>query len=755
MKKTTTILTAVLALAAPATPAEAAAAMDDNCRLTAQIRAPQGMPVAGAAMTVLPAGLPTTSDSGGRACVTDLADGRHRLVVVAEGFAVAERAVELVAGSEQRVEIELRPAFGEELVVTSTRTLKRLADVSVHMQIVDRERIESTVSRTLADIVEWTAGMRVESTCQNCNQPTIRMLGLDGPYSQVLVDGQPTVSSLALVYGVEQLPSRLIDSVEVVKGGGSALYGAGAVAGVINLIPHQATHVHTTFDASFGDQGGEGMGSLSAIADWASSDRTRLLTGFAQLDRVDPVDLDGDGFSEVTRRELAAVGARFDRYLWEGDGRLTAEINHIAEDRRGGDRLDLPPDQAEIAEEILSERLGTTLSWLHAPSSRLDYRLVLSYSHTDRDTYYGTGMDPNAFGATTNALSVFDAQFNRYRENGTFTWGLQYNRDGIDDRQPGYDRQIEETYTDWGLFLQDDRELGDRWTLLYGVRVNRHSEVEDPIAAPRLALLWAPRSDLTLRSSLARGFRAPVVFDEDLHISLVGGGESQIIRNAPDLGEETSTSTTLSAEWRPAFGRKGSATLEVNLFRTGLVDLFDTQEDDDPATEAIELTRVNFGDAEVWGAELSAAMRWGSRFSGELAVVEQRARFGQPEPDFGNRDFHRTPERYGMATLQWSEPGWADFFLGLQYTGPMWVPHYAGFIVRDRLERTPSFLTVDLNVARSFELGSHRQLTVTVGTKNLTDEYQEDLDQGPGRDPSYVYGPRFPRSYFVGLKFEI
>ena len=102
---------------------------------------------------------------------------------------------------------------------------------------------------------------------------------------------------------------------------------------------------------------------------------------------------------------------------------------------RGGDlaAIDLPPDRSRIAEEIVSERIGGSLSWLHSPSSRFDYRLVASVSNTDRASYYGTDFDPNAYGTTDNPLWVFDSQLNHYGEDGTFTWGLQYSRDEIDD----------------------------------------------------------------------------------------------------------------------------------------------------------------------------------------------------------------------------------------------------------------------------------------------------------------------------------
>lgn len=94
-------------------------------------------------------------------------------------------------------------------------------------------------ARTLADAVEYTTGVRVESNCQNCDFSQIRLLWLEGPYTQILMGGQPVGSSLAQVYGIEQIPSRMIDRIEIVKGGGSALYGPESVGGVVNIISRE------------------------------------------------------------------------------------------------------------------------------------------------------------------------------------------------------------------------------------------------------------------------------------------------------------------------------------------------------------------------------------------------------------------------------------------------------------------------------------------------------------------------------------
>jgi len=735
----------------------APAAGEHPCSTTLRVLDPRDHPVPGAHLSASTGSFAGKTDSSGRACLASLGRGRHRLLVSADGYLIDEALVEVDPTTDRTFEVRLRPAFGEELVVTATRTEHRLADTPVHVQVLDRKLVEATASRTLADSVEWVSGLRVESNCQNCNFSQVRLLGLEGPYTQILVDGQPTVSALAMVYGMEQIPARLIEAIEVVKGGGSAIYGAGAVGGVINLIPHQPSHTSAALATRGSRMGGETGHSLSMLADWTAPSATRSLTAYGQLDEVAPVDVDADGFTEVSRRRLEAFGLRLDQYALSDRGRFAFELNHTYEDRRGGDRLDLPPHEAEIAEEILSRRRGATASWLHTVDPRWDYRLSLSFSDTSRDSYYGVGRDPNAYGATENPLWIADAQFNAYRKEHTLTWGLQASRDEIRDEQLGYGRSIEATHEARGVYLQDDRPIGRRTTLLYGLRVDGHSELSDPIVSPRVSLLLAPQPELSLRASVATGFRPPVVFDEDLHITLVGGGETEVVRNAPDLAEETSLGMMLGLEWRPTFRRQGAAAYEVNLFRTEIEDLFYRELTDDPTTPVIERTRVNLGGAVVEGVEVNAALRWGPVLAAEVGFTRQTARHDHPETEYGSRDFYRTPESYGLATITWTPPGRFELFAGALYTGSMLAPHYAGFIEMDRLERTPSFLTFDVNISYRFSLGSgdRRGLTLTAGVKNVSNAFQEDLDRGPDRDASYVYGPRFPRSVLLGVKVAV
>ncbi len=636
----------------------------------------------------------------------------------------------------------------DDVVVTGTRTEKLLSEVPVRTELVGRDQIDVSAARSVADAVEFTPGVRVNNACQNCGFATLSLLGLEGKYSQVLIDGLPSLSGLALVYGLEHIPAEMIHRIEIVKGGGSSVYGPGAVGGVVNIIPRDPQENTVRGYGRAEDMDGvtnwsSGFHGSIVAEDWNSG-----LTFFGQADKLSPYDRNGDGFTEVARRDLTAFGVRALRYVGSR-GHLTLDYGRVYEDRRGGDQLENPPFMSEIAEWVRTTRDAVTVSWQDRPGTVWDYRLSVSHADTRRDTYYGSGGDDGAYGSTRNPLWVLDGQVNHYLGNHTLSWGLQYQSDALEDEHPAYDRLIDERYENTGGFVQDDWLIAPPLALIVGLRLDKHSALSDPVVSPRAALKYTPATDVSIRGSVATGFLAPQVFDEDLHIEIAGGA-AQVIRNADDLKEESSRSYTLGVEVTPALG-DGFLLGEVNAFYTELEDAFAlTDERDDPLTPEDEFYRINAGGADVYGVEVSTGYMQGP-FEGQVGVVLQQAEYDEPQ-DFDSTDFFYMSETSGVFRLYWRDPRTVDLFVGARYYGKMKVPHYAGYIAEDRLETTPSFLAIDVSLSRAIRVGDDA-LTLGLGCKNITDDYQDDFDQGPDRDAGYVYGPRLPRTWYVSAKY--
>jgi outer membrane receptor for ferrienterochelin and colicins len=732
-----------------------AGAADAPCRIEGQVQDPGGGVLEGATVIVEPQGHVTETDAAGRYCVEQAQPGvvRVRVDAGARGSALSA-PLRLGTGGTLHADLVLEPSVHEEVVVTGTRTPRKLAETPVRVEVIEREAIESSKARTLAEAVELTPGVRVENNCQNCNFAQVRLLGLQGAYSQILVDGQPTMSALAAVYGIEHIPAEFIERLEVVKGGGSALYGPGSVAGVVNVIPKDPARRGGSIGYRHTWTDGEPGSSLTAGYEWLSESQRTGFTAFAQRDDMGAVDTSGDGYTELGWRELEAFGVRLLHTTRGRNAQFTLDVSDVHEDRRGGNHLHLPVQEADVAEAVETRRRSVSLRWDLRRGNGFDAHVTLARAETNRDTYYGSGRDPNAFGETENPLTVVDVQLNHRRDRHVLTWGAQLSRDELEDSQPAYDRFYDETYQNIGAYVQSDWRISEQVELVTGARADDFSALDEPLVSPRLAVKYAPRKGWNYRLSVATGFRGPQVFDEDLHITQVGG-EGAVIRNSPELVEESSLSTMLGVEWLPLW-KGGQGRFEVSAFHTALDDIFLVEETDDPATPGqLEFTRINGGGAAVYGVEVGGSLALGSRLTFDGGLIAQRGRLEEPDPDFGSRDIPRTPELYANAALIYRAVRGVDLRVAARYTSSMTVPHYAGYIPEDRLETAPSFTTFDLGMAWLVPLRTQDlQLELSAGVRNVTDEYQEDLDEGPDRDAGYLYGPRRPREFYAGIGFD-
>ncbi|MFP4083225.1 MAG: TonB-dependent receptor plug domain-containing protein, partial [Candidatus Aminicenantes bacterium] len=464
-----------------------------------------------------------------------------------------------------------------------------------------------------------------------------------------------------------------------------------------------------------------------------------------------PVDLNGDSFSELGTISNTSFGINFYNYLSELDANLKLSFFRIFEERRGGDLFDNPPHQANTAEWVKTDQLGFNSEWNHYLSEKLHYNLSFSLVDAKRDTYYGSHQDPNAYGATKNPLIFLNSQLNYQLGRHVFSIGAQYKRDKIKDEAIGYDRIIEDVYHESGLFIQDDFKIGKSFSLLTGIRVNKHSALDRIIFTPRFSILVNIMKDLSFRTSISTGFRAPQVFDEDLHITQVGG-EGMMATNSPDLKEEESYSINSGFDYGKQFGRN-LVQFSVEAFYNKLQNTFVLHEIK-RIKKARILERINGAGSHVYGLSFDLGLVLGPKFSLASGLTLQQSRLHEPEPEFNSTEFFRTPGVYGYFNMSYQNKNLVDVYLSGEYTGSMKAPHYAGYIHEDRLETTSPFWVVNLRLRKPIRITEHFKASVFLGGYNLLDSYQKDLDKGVDRDSGYVYGPAKPRSFYAGFEFS-
>lgn len=709
----------------------------------------------------------TTTDETGHYFLKNLPEGTFTVEVSSVGYKTVRKEVKFKKGKtiEMNFEIEEDLISLEGVVVSANRnkTTRRMAPTLVN--VVSMKTFENTNSSCLSQGLNFQPGVRVENNCQNCGYQQVRINGLDGPYTQILIDSRPIFSALSGVYGLEQIPANMIDRVEVMRGGGSALFGSSAIAGTINIITKepirnsgQISHTLT----GIGD-GSVFENNTTMNASLVTDNQKMGIAVFGQNRERNGYDHDGDGFTELPKLKNQTVGMR--SYIKTSTySKLTMEYHHLQEFRRGGDMLDRPAHEANIAEQLThSINTGGLKFDYFSPNEKHRMSIYTSARHINRDSYYGGGQSSEsalkAYGGTTDLTWIAGTQYNYHWDKCLFmpadlTAGTEYNYDNLKDNQWGYNRYVAQKVRILSAFAQNEWK-NEMWSFLIGGRLDKHSMLSKPIFSPRANLRFNPTENINLRASYSFGFRAPQAFDEDLHIENVGGTVS-MIRLAEDLKEEKSQSTSISADMYHNWG-DWQGNLLIEGFYTNISDVFALTEIS-KENGVLIMERGNEKGSVVYGGTLEGKLAWRNIWQLQAGLTLQKTEYKEArawsEDVAEEKRMFRTPNTYGYFTMTYAPVKQFNVALSGTYTGSMLVEHHKGYIDKNRTEKTRSFMDIGLKASYDFNLYKRTTLQLNAGVQNIFNAYQKDFDKGAERDSGYIYGPGMPRSIFAGVKIS-
>lgn len=705
----------------------------------------------------------TVTDESGHYFLRDMPIGKQTIVFSYVGYETLELPVTMVEDKTIELKATIREVSQQlnSVVVTANRYATKRQETATIVNVLSPDLFQTTAVSCVADVLSFQPGLRVENSCSNCGKTDLRINGLQGQYTQILMDSRPVFSSMASVYGLEQVPAAMIDRIEVVRGGGSAVYGANAIAGVVNIITKEPVHnfVNISNVSNINEHAGYDI-NTELNASVMSENRKIGAYLFAAHRSRSPYDRDEDGFSEVPKLRSTTAGARV-FFKTSAYSKITAEYHHTTDFRRGGNRIDDEPHTADIAEQLRHNIDAGSLAfdWYSADNRHF----ISAYSalqHIGRESYFGTERDTAAYGRSKDLTSNTGLQY-RFsypcgRMKGDLTVGAEYNYNGLNDRMLGYHRELNQKVHVVGVYAQNEWK-NDQWSVLVGARLEKHNLLTKPVCTPRATFRYTPVEGLVLRAGYSSGYRAPQAYDEDLHVAAVGGNVSLITLD-PNLKPEYSHSATLSADWYHQWG-KWELNLTAEGFYTYLQDVFFLREDGiDPAGNIL-FTRTNAPGAWVGGLNVEGKLVYGQWFTFQIGYTFQQSRYTvaqqwSADVPAQKRMLH-TPDNYGYMLLDVHPV--KDFTISIngKATGSMLVPHLAGYIAQDEETLTPSFWDLGIRLAYDVHLYKHYCLEISCGVKNVLDQFQKDLDKGPYRDAGYIYGPSIPRTYFAGLALKL
>jgi outer membrane receptor for ferrienterochelin and colicins len=647
----------------------------------------------------------------------------------------------------------------DEVVVTGNFEAVLRENSAVLVDVTGKEELEAIGATSLADGIGFQSGLRLETNCQNCGFSQVRMNGLDGAYSQILINGKSAFSSVNNIYGLEQIPVELIEKVEIVKGGGSAIYGANAIAGTINVITKDPVNNGFQVNASADAIGLDKLQyALSGTGTYRSkSNRFGLVATLAHRNRLE-YDANDDGYSEIPR--LRTIGGNLKMFYKTGKrSKLGGEVRIVNEYRRGGDRILMAPHEANIAEQLKSQVYGGELDFVHYTRNKKNKFDIYGFvQKTIMDNYYGGGMDPDGYGTTQDLSWNAGFRYNRKFDSliigsGELTAGLEARNSFLRDEKPGYNVVINQDYFLFGGFAEFNWKMHEKFSWISGMRLDYQNITKKLAFMPRVVFLYKPIKGMGIRATYARGFRAPQVFSEDVHAELVSG-EIKRVQLATDLKSEFSNSLNLSIVYD--FSKEQHFfTVSIDGFYNQIDNPFILEQLVDPGLEGIVLEKRNGARLSVYGVNADFKYAWEKKMVFELGVTYQQSRYANPVqwvPGQFTNSILKTPNVYANYLFAYKPIKPLNLALFGRISGKMSVPHYAGFIPEDIMEVSPAYYDLGFKIDYTFSLPRFYNITVGAYIKNMLNSYQSDFDSGMDRDAGYVHGPTMPRTIGISLK---
>lgn len=696
-----------------------------------------GGPVPWAGIAVAGTRREVAADDDGHFRLGGMPEGTHNLLVSARGFAAAEVTVTVpdVTGAPLVVVLAPDPVALAGLTVTGTMKSVSVASSPVKVNVVPQAVLRRSATHNLAEALQFTNGVTQQVECGVCYTNSLRINGMEGPYTAVLIDGMPLMTSLAAVYGLNGINPALVEQVEIIKGPASTLYGSEAMAGVVNVLtkdprfsPRFAVDVSGSSDAE---------GNLDFALSSPPGDASAFVSGNVAYNQR-WVDGNGDGFSDFPLTRRGILFGKLD--LADGGRRQgTLAARYLMEDRFGGVERWTPAlrgsDQV-YGESIRTHRAEFLGSWL--PLWSQEVRVEGSYALHDQDSWYG------------------DTRYAARQETAvaTLLWGGRRGRHdllvGATARYQAYDDDTPATPSTErslipGLLAQDEFLWTPSLSVLGGVRADHH-RAHGVILSPRLAARWSLGEWTALRLNAGTGFRVVNLFTED-HAALTGAREVVI---ASDLRPERSRSLTLNLNQVVEWGRSPMM-IDVDVFHTRFTNKIRPDYDVDPRLIVYDNLRGH-GVSRGVAITLNQNVDF-DRFLYSLGVTVQEVYTA----DAGVRvqEFFAPAARVTLSATYNAR----RVPLSLDYTGtvtgPMRMPAYPEPFTRP--ERSPTWALH--NVQGSWRVGEATQLYLAV--KNIAGYVQSDALVDPSRpfgdhfDTAYVYGPLRGRHLMLGVRHGV
>ncbi len=651
----------------------------------------------------------------------------------------------------------LRPENRElsEVVISGNMNEVQRKESVLPIEVYTPTLFKKTWAPSLLESINMINGVQPQINCNVCSAGDIHINGLEGPYTMILIDGMPIVSSLSTVYGLSGIPQSLIKRIEVVKGPASTLYGSEAVAGLVNVITKDPGSAPLAKIELSGTSIGET--NLEGAIKWNVGKQNSLL-GINLFNYGLPKDINGDNFTDIALQKRISIFNKWD-FKTNSIGKSSIAVRLFSEERWGGELQWKPKWQG--TDSIYGESIATRRAELFGSqpiSKNGNFKIDYSYNYHFQDSYYGTSYfkakQHTAFtqiiwlGASEKLSWVtgIPVRFIYYDDNTPATQNIEIQK---------IRNQGTRTFLP-GVFGQGEYKFSSVFTGLAGIRYDYHN-VHGSIWTPRFGIKYKLSTNQDLRLSAGNGFRVVNLFTED-HAALTGA--RKVIIKDKLLPEK---SWNANVGYRIFLNHQmGFSNLDINLFYTR----FSNQIVGDFLTDPEKIIYDNlkgFGISQGISINYDLQLENGWKAMAGITWMDVY-RMRKSDKGAQKRETQLfAPPLSGTFSLSYVKNTW-NFDLTGRINGPMKLPVFPNDF---RPEWSPVFPLINFQISKNLKSG----FEVFGGSRNLLnfipsnpilrafDPFDKSIGinnpNGYSFDPSYNYAPVQGLTVYAGMRWTL
>ena len=670
------------------------------------------------------------TDTTGFIALKNIPNGKQTLVFSFVGYRTKEKNFTFPISQKDPFVIYLEKAMDlDEVVVYSTRTNNRIKEIPTRVQVLGNEEVveETAINPgNISKLLSETSGVQVQHTSAISGNVSFRIQGLPGKYTQLLQDGFPVYSGFSSGLSLLQIPPLDLQQVEIINGSSSTLYGADAIAGIVNLItkkPSDKPEFSVLLNQTH--KGGTDFSSFYT----AKKDKFGI-TMLASINTQNAMDVSGNSFTDIPKYNRAVFSPKI-FYDFNKNNHLYVGLSSVIEDRIGGDIKainDEPDSLHSFYEQNKTKRFNSNLKYENINQKGNIFTVKASYGNFERKMKTNI----NIFSGVQNNIFTELSYFIN-SEDHKLVSGINFYSDDFRQSQPDI-FSVNYSYQTIGAFAQDNWELSDKIFLEPGIRYDYNIQ-NGGFFLPRLAFMYKFSKKFFTRLSGGMGYKLPTPFTDEAERT-----RYQMVIMPTNLKVEKSTGANLDFNFKTPLFDDLFLTVNQAFFITNI---------DNPIianNDSLQTQVVSYENAP--GTILSKGLNTNIRLSlDELVLYIDYTYLDAQKTYDNNNQLELTPQNRLTTTLAYEdeEEGWKA---GLE-------AFYYGNQFRENGDKTPDYWLLGASVQKRFG-----HFTIALNLENILDVRQtgyENIVSGSINNPTFneLYAPLDGIVGNMVLKFDL